>query len=191
MNNLTEGERAYFSNDINWTGGMGYEVYLLYPTEYLSVDLQEVLLKFCGLIPWQAWPDNPKMRRSVLLVPSLPSVGLTITFRDVNVKLSECTLFIGSKQFKRTVGSHTEVKVKRMDRARLAALHDALFSVIHSVSREAPILNATIGFESSSWDLSIETINRICMSTSMACYLKLPYKSIPSNPWLAAVEALV
>ena len=190
MHNFTVEDIAYFSDDNNWTGGRGYELRFIFPAEYPRESFGETLLQFSGLIPLESQPDNPHRLRSILPLNDLPKVGLIQSYGDINADLSECTLFIGAKQFARTIGSHTDDRIQTMDRIRLSNLHVALFAVAHAVSMEAPVLNATICFEDWGWLLPTESQKSISISTKIAKLLELAHTPVISSPWLAVVEAL-
>ncbi|CAN5550129.1 hypothetical protein BH11CYA1_BH11CYA1_43960 [soil metagenome] len=120
----------------------------------------------------------------------LPAIGIAVSSADVNVQMSECRLSIGSKSFERTIGSSTEDVLSNMDQARLRVLHEALFSVIHSISAEAPIFSATIDFEDVGVNLYSEAVNCICMASTMADILNLANVPIPAYSFITVVETL-
>lgn len=190
MHNLNAEEIAYFSDEDNWRSRRGYELRFIFPAEYPRASFGLALLEFSGLISWDSQPDNPNRVRSILPVNGLPKIGLQQSYGDINTELTECTLYISSKHFARTVGKCTEDKIQTMDRIRLAALHEALFSLAHTVSAEAPVLNATICFEDWGWLLPTESGKSISIPTKIASVLNLSRRPIASSPWLSVIEAL-
>lgn len=190
MNNITDDDVSYFSNNDNWIGGREYELRFIFPIDYPRASFTETLHQFSGLVHLQSQPENSKRMRSLMPMKGLPSVGLSHHYGDINSELSECTLSISAKQFARTVLSETEDKACTMDRNRLFTLHEALFALSHAVSLEAPVQNATICFEDWGWLLPAESGRSISISTKIAKVLKLTHTPVISHPWLAVVEPL-
>ena len=190
MHNLNTEETAYFSDENNWRSRRGYELRLIFPAEYPRESFSSAMFEFTDLYLWESQPENPYTSRSILPVNGLPKIGLQQSYGDINTELAECTLYVSSRHFARTVGKGTEEKIQTMDRVRLAALHEALFSLAHAVSAEAPVLNATICFEDWGWLLPTESGKSISISTKIASVLNLSRRPIASSPWLAVIEAL-
>lgn len=197
MNQLTAEDRQYFSDPRNWQGGPMYEVRLVYPPEFPRTSIEDALMRFGGLIPWNSEPDHmPRLFKSILQIDGLQSVGFVHHYWQLSVLSSEYGLAIYPPQYQNALAMQQDQYWRHnwdsgwdlVDHSRLSKMHHALFLLISKMKLETPLLCASIGPEFWGHVEQRDCGQTICISRNLAVILNLPAVSVDKLSYFVSID---